>query len=192
MITGALLVAVAVLVAVAAAGLARAQLRRVRAAIDDDARLERAALLRVPAEARLSAVAERARAGSWVCELVDALRGARDDDERVAAANEALGDLARALEAGAGWPGAALRVCVSATLLLAVAAFLFGVPLAALPVCGVGGAGALASAELGRRARRVAERQRGRADDLVAVLLPELAGRHAAPARSGRRRRGGG
>jgi Flp pilus assembly protein TadB len=189
MITGALLVALALLVAAGAVALALAHLRRVRAAIDEDSRLDRAALLRVPAEARFSAVAERARPGSWLGELVDALRAARDDDERVAAANEALGDLARILEAGAAWPGAALRVCVSATLLLAVGAFLLGVPLASLPVCAVGGAGALASAELGRRARRHAERQRTRADDLVAALLPDLAGRHAGPARPSRRRR---
>ncbi|MEJ7728804.1 MAG: hypothetical protein WKG00_06280 [Polyangiaceae bacterium] len=190
MIAGALLAALAVLVALGSAAMARAHLARVGAAFDGHPSLDRSALLRVPLADRAATAASRARPGGWVASLAAELEAARDDDERVVMTNDALGELARALEVGAGWSAAAVRVCLSATLLLAVAAFLLGEPMAALPVCAIGGIGALACAEIGRRARGLATRQRERADALVEVLLPDLAGRgRAAPARPSRRRR---
>ena len=186
MITGALLVAMALLVAAGSVALALSHHRRVAAPFAGE-ELDRAALLRVPMERRLDVAAQRALPGGWTRALVDAVREAPDDAARIAATNEALGDLALQLEAGAGWAPAALRVGISATLLLAVAAFLVGVPYAALPVCAVGGAGALGAADAGRRARALAARQRERADEIVALLLPDLV--RQAGASQGRRRR---
>lgn len=186
MVTGALL-AIALLVAAGSVALALAHHRRVAAPFAGE-ELDRAALLRVPLERRLDVVAGRALPGGWMRVLVDALRDAGDDDAaRVAATNLALGELALQLDGSAAWPGAGLRVGISVTLLLAVAAFLLGVPFVAVPVCGIGGMGALGAVELGRRARAVASRQRERADELVALLVPDLV--RQAGATGGRRRR---
>jgi hypothetical protein len=112
---------------------------------------------------------------------------ASTDETRAAAANEALADLAHQLEATATWPGAAVRLSCFGALLAAVAALLLSRAGVILPVVGIGAAGALIAAELGRRARAAANERRAGADVLVDVALPGTGVR--GPSRGGTFRR---
>ena len=97
-----------------------------------------------------------------------------DDAGRIATVNDALSDIAHRLDARSGWPPAALRISLLSGLFLVVLAFVFGRIDLVLPLVAVGGLSTAVSAEIGRRARRVAKRQREAVDALIDVAVQHL------------------
>ncbi len=180
---GALLVAAAVL-------LARAHLVRVTRATSGRTAELVLALKRLPAHERAAALAERAPDGSPERRLAALIQSTEADsaEARGALVDELLAEIESTLEATASWPAAATRIAAYGGLLLAVITVLlrqasFAAP--ALVVLGLGGAAVCA--DLGRRARELAQAQRKAVDALVDAL--GLRDRLApAPPRPGRRR----
>lgn len=184
-----LLVALAALVALGSAGLSLVHLRRVgRVASADDAALA-TALKRVAPESRIAELSRRAT-GEWEARLARELLATEDASARVALVNDALADVARALEAGAGWPSAAIRIdALGAVLLVAVAVLTHRLD-AVLPIVGVAGAGLVVVVEASRRAKRLASAQRAAVDALIEVVAAPFAGDAPPPPRRRGHRRG--
>jgi hypothetical protein len=123
----------------------------------------------------------------WERALRGEVAAASSGDERAEAIDAALADLDGRLRAARGMGAAALRLAVlgallGATLSVAVGAFELAVGAAIL-----GAGGALSAASLGRRARAVEARARGRADEIAAELA---GGKVGGPRRLDRRHRG--
>jgi hypothetical protein len=196
----ALLVVLSSLLAASCAALAVAQVRRVARATSTDARALAASLRRVPAEVRAAELARRAPPESWEGRLGVELGEAATDAARVAAVNDALADVARELEAGAGWPAAAVRLAAFGGLLLIALGLLAHAGAVAVTLAaGIGAGGAIVAALAGRRAGSLARAEREAVDALVdALALPaarrgpdavEPAGRGARRTRRGGARR---
>jgi hypothetical protein len=171
---GEALVALTALMALGAAVLAWGHVQRVARAASMDLGPISIALRRLPVEARLAELERRTRPATWEHRLAAELKAAAGDAERVAVVNDALAAVDAELSAGAGWPSAGLRIAVFGTLLctaLAVLARRLEV-IAVLVV--VGAIGALATAEAGRRAKRMAAAQRTSIDSLIEAALGSL------------------
>jgi Flp pilus assembly protein TadB len=190
-VTGEVLVAVSVLVTGSAASLAVTHARRVGRATSGRAGKLVGALKKVPATDRADALLRGAEAGTWEHRFAGDLVDARRDELRVQAANEALASLEHALEAGAKWPGAALRIVLFGGWLLVIVAFLLtqNVQIVlAIVVISLLSAGVIFQAA--RRSRELARTQRRDIDALVEVVLGSLA-RETSERPSSRRRRWG-
>jgi hypothetical protein len=155
-------------------------------------------LKRTPPADRPRELVERTREGSLEHDLGADIVAARDGDARVAAVNLWVAEVQHALEHGARWPGAGLRIALLAAALAAFFAYMTEPGQLRLPLgaVAIGGLAALTCAQAGRTAERLAERQRRAADALVAAVLglpPEEHGPPGArgPAGGARRRRGG-
>jgi hypothetical protein len=173
------LIAIALLLSTGCVALAGAHLRRVLRSASPDIRALAISLKRLPLPSRAEELARRARPESWERSLAQSLLEAPDEKSRVAAANDALADMDNTLSAGASWPGAAVRVCARASLLLAIIAFLTqrstsGI-LPILAILAIGGAGTLACISIGRRSVREARERREAIDALIATLLGSAA-----------------
>ncbi|HVY46997.1 MAG TPA: hypothetical protein VHB21_14015 [Minicystis sp.] len=149
-----------------------------------------AGLKRVPMPERPAALRDRAAEGSWERGFAEELVEAQDERWRVAAANDALSELAHTLEARAAWPNAALRIAAFGALLLGVLGFLLDHDLGwALPILAPGGVAAVLCLEAGRRARAAARARRRDVDALVDVVLGPMAREEAEKSEARRRRR---
>jgi len=175
----AVLIAIALVASAACVALAGAHLRRVLRSTSPEVRSLAIALKRLPLPSRAEELARRARPESWEHQFAQAVLEASGDQARIAAANDALADMDNTLSAGASWPGAAVRVCARASLLLAIIAFLTqrstsGI-LPILAILAIGGAGTLACISIGRRSVREARERREAIDALIATLLGSAA-----------------
>jgi hypothetical protein len=168
-VTATLIVA-AVLLAAVSSGLSLSYLRRVMSLGALGARDLARSLGRLPIEQRLGELERRAPEG-WARELARDLVAAPGEAERVAITNDALADVAHRLDEGAGWPAAGLRISAFGALLVAAIALLVQRMELILPVLAIGGAGALASLEIGRRGRSLAARQREGLDALIETVV---------------------
>jgi hypothetical protein len=178
------LMSLGLLLAAAAVALAWSHARRVARATSGEAARLASALKRVPEADRVAELHRRSRPGTWEHQLAADVLEATSDAARVALVNEALYDVERDLEVGAAWPAASVRIALSGGLLLAlVAYFVTGEIKWSVALLGAAGAGAVASFEAGRTARRAAEAQRKAVDALIAVTLRDLV-MDGAPARS--------
>jgi hypothetical protein len=183
-------IAASAVVALAAAALAWAQAMRVVGASTVDVAKLAAQLKRAPLPDRPARLAEIAPDGSWERALAVELVEAPNDAARAVTANDALGDLARDLEAGAGWPSAALRIGGLGCVLVAVVTFLvYRDALAALPTLIPGFVGAAACVEAGRRAKAAAKARRRAVDELIDALMGPAAREQALESNARRRRR---
>jgi hypothetical protein len=174
-VTGAVLLGLAALLALACAALAWTHPRRVLAATGADAAALGQALRRLPVADRLRGLLERTAPGSWEHELAADALAAPDGHARVLAANVALADMEHALRRSAGWPRAGLRIGLLGHALLALSVYLADPvqPRWAAAILAVGGATALACVEARRSGEREAVRQRRAIDALLGVALPD-------------------
>jgi hypothetical protein len=143
-----------------------------------------------PADRRRKAVLAELAPGSWAAELRGELEAAQADDERVAAANAALGAFERRLAPFALWPRTAAWLAVASGLmavLLAVWAGGLGAALPPLPLVAVSLLLCLAAC---RRERTERAAQRGHADEVVRLLVGPLYDAEVALPRRRRRWRG--
>jgi Flp pilus assembly protein TadB len=187
-VSAALLIGLSLVLSAASAALSWRHASRVAGATAGDTRSLAHSLRALPPEARLLELSRRAPAGSWEHRLALALLEAAAPQARVAVANDLLMELERRLDAGAGWPPAAVRLSALGAGLLATLSFLAHAGLATIvAVLAAGALGALASAAAGRAGRAAAARQREGIDALVDATL----GGTVAPGASGRAARRG-
>ena len=187
---GSYLVGLSAVIAVAATALAWVHAIAVMRAGGGDAAATTAALKRVPLEERPAALLERAAEGSWQKTFAREVIEAPNEAWRVAAANDAISDLAHALEARASWPKAAARVAAAAAFLCAVVAFIGERDLGSAVPSLVPGAVALAACfEASRRANDAARTCRKEMDALVEVVMGPVAREQAEKSDLRRRRR---
>jgi hypothetical protein len=149
-----------------------------------------AGLKRVPLEERPAALLERTEPGSWENELARELVEAPDVAWRVAAANDAVSDLAHALALRAGWPRSAARLAGAASFLLAVVAYIVDHGLDHTLGIIIPGAVAIAACvEAGRRATQATQASRKDVDALIEVVMGPIAREQAEKSELRRRRR---
>ncbi len=179
--TGAVFLALAVIVGVGSAALAWSQVRRAAAPTRGNPAALAAALRRLPAETRLRELWRRSERGSWEHALAIEALDTPDEPARVAMVNLALAEVEHALSEGEGWPRTSLRIALLGAALLAFVARLVDRDQTtwSLAILAVGGLAALSCLEARRSAERHAAKQRRAVDDLVAAVF-------------GRRRRGSG
>ncbi len=185
----AVLVAAAVALAGLCAALSWAQVRRVAVVTALDPKDTASSLLRRAEGDRVAELSRRAPAASWEHRLAEELAEASGDAARVAAVNDALADLDLALEQGAGWPSAALRLSAFGGLLLAAVAYLLGRTDLIVAVIGIAAVGAVASADAGRRAKQLARKKREGIDALIAAVVGSEIASDGANARGRSRRK---
>jgi hypothetical protein len=180
------LLAAAILLNLACAALAWAQVRRVERATSGQTGALAASLKRAPIDDRAGELARRASPDSWERRLASQWPAAGDPSSRVALVNEALADVEHALDAGRAWPAAAVRIASFGTVLLAAAALLSSAPRWALAIVATGGVGAIFAGLAGKRAESAARAKRAAVDELIEALV----GRAVVGGRRGGRRRG--
>lgn len=146
---------------------------RVERAASGELRSIAAAIRKAPTEERVRELAKRAPRGGFEQDLAGALLSAEREGEgaRVAAVNEALSDVERALTERQKWPAAAARIAAWGTMLVGVASFLEGARAAIVAIAGIGGASAIACLGASRRAERAARERREAVDALITALL---------------------
>jgi len=181
--------ALAVVVGAGSAALSWFYARRVIGATSGNALALATTLKRVPEHERLAELARRAPPKSWEQQMATEALEAREDDARIAVVNDALSELDHALRLGATWPGAAMRIAVSGTLLLGIVAYISERELGwMLAIFAAGAISAVASLEAQRSARRHVAAQRAAVDALVDAVFGRLSA-PAAPPPGARRRR---
>lgn len=149
-----------------------------------------AQLKRVPLEERAAALLERAPENSWQREFAREVVEAPNEAWRIASANEAVSDLAHALDLRAAWPRAAARVSAVAALLCAIVAFLVDREFGSwLSILIPGAIGLAVCVDAGRRARETARICRLDMDALVLVVMGPIAREQADLSERRRRRR---
>jgi len=168
---GAVLLAVAVLLALGATSLAWRQVRRASATIGGDQL--RLGLKRLPLVERLGELGRRAEPGSWEHQLAVEALAAPDQAAQVAIVNLALADAEHTLSEGAAWPSAGVRIALLGAGLLAAAAYITDADQVRwwLSILAVGCIAALACFEASRSARRHADQRRRGIDELVAITF---------------------
>ncbi len=189
---GPYLAGASVVVALGASVLAWTHAIACRARVDTGGKLATIAaqLKRVPLEERPAALLERTESGSWENGFARDLVEAPDVAWRVAAANDAVSDLAHALELRAGWPRSAARLAGAASFLLAVVAYIVDHGLDhALAILIPGAVAIAACAEAGRRATAATRASRKDVDALVEVVMGPIAREQAEKSELRRRRR---
>jgi hypothetical protein len=189
-VVGPYLVGASVVVALGASVLAWSHAIAVTRAAGGKLATIAAGLKRVPLEARPAALLERTEPGSWEHDLARELVEAPDVAWRVAAANDAVSDLAHALELRAGWPRSAARLAGAASFLLAVVAYIVDQGLDHTLGIIVPGAVAIAACvEAGRRATQATRASRKDVDALIEVVMGPVAREQAEKSELRRRRR---
>lgn len=192
--TGAVFLALAVIVGAGCAALAWSQVRRAAAPTQGNPAALAAALRRLPAETRLRELSSRAERGSWEHQLAVEALDAPDGPARVGVVNLALAEVEHRLGEGAGWPRTGLRLALLAAALLAFIARLVDRDQTtwSLAIAAVGGLAALSCLEARRSAERHAAAQRRAVDDLVVAVFTDGLEAGATPSRRGfgGRRRG--
>ncbi len=184
------LVATAVLLGAASAALSWAHARRVQKATSGNTDALAAALRRVPQDARLRELAEKAPSQSWERRMAHEALDARGPAATVAAVNDALSELDHALLSGATWPAASIRIAAFSAALIAIIAYLWTYEFRwMLVILTVGAASALLSFEAKRIARRAAAAQRAAVDALISVVFGSLVATPGEPLPGPRRRR---
>ena len=181
--TGALLFALALIVAVASVTLASKHGRRALGLKRADLPALATTLERLPDTDRVAALLKNTEPGTWEHELAAEVLAAPDAEARVLSVNLALADVEHTLLGGAAWPPAALRIALLGTLFLAACAFLGdrGRPGWAMGIVGVGAVSALGCVEAGRAGTRRVERQRREIDALVGAAFALPRGRTVPP-----------
>jgi len=111
---------------------------------------------------------------TWLHELAAALGDARDDRQRVAAANELLASAEHVLAATERWPPTAAWLCVATTGMGAIAAARAGGMKLLLPVLLLGLLGTAVCLWAQRARRRSVERQRELLDGVVQAMVGPL------------------
>lgn len=178
----AFVIALALALSTACVALAAAHLRRVRRSTSPDLRALAASLKRVAPPSRAEELARRTPPESWEHRLAQSLFEAQTPNARVAAANDALAEIALTLSAGASWPGTAHRICVRGTLLIGLIVFLAQRSAENIvPLLAIGGVGGFACLAIGRLARREAKERREAIDALVAALVAPVVAPAPAP-----------
>jgi hypothetical protein len=170
------------------------RLRRVLGALSFDPNLLAKGLGHRASPERLRRLAElvRAEGVSWEAEFFEDLVSAAGEKERIAVANEHLGDLAGRLGWGARIPIVTTRISILGPLCIAFFSLAITAAVAwkgFLPLLLWGGAGFLGSTWVGRAAERAAKDRREGMDKLVAQVLTAAkglapAGQTADPPRS--------
>jgi hypothetical protein len=149
-----------------------------------------AQLKRVPLAERPKALLERAPEGSWQKTFASEIVEAPTEAWKVAAANDAISDLAHALDLRAGWPRAAARVAAAAAFLGAIVAYIVDRELDhTLAICVPGAIAIVLCVEAGRRAKDAAKACRKDMDALVEVVMGDVAREQAEKSELRRRRR---
>lgn len=185
---GVLLVLIAALFAGGCVALASAQLMAIARWTPTDLEISCRSLRQLPAADRAAALAERA--SGWVRELGVRLGEARTPGMRVAATNEVLGEVARALDARAEWPSAAVRMAASSGLLVVSVALLVDAGAVVLILCvSLFGVAAVFASFAARRARVESRARKRTIDELVELCVPssDLAERRPSSKRARRR-----
>ena len=161
-------------------------------ALRDIARWPSPAARELPSRLRRLSVDDRvAKAEAWVepssweARLVHELAASTSDVERADAASEAVGDLASLYASRSRWAPTALRIQLGVALLSAALLFARGARLEAALALTAGIMGGIVSHLLGDRAADRERAQRSLADEIVLLLVPDLAaGRRRARSRS--------
>jgi hypothetical protein len=174
-VTGAVFLALAVIVGVGSAVLAWSQVCRATTPTKGDPAALAVALRRVPAGTRLRELQRRAERGSWEHELAVEALDTPDEPARVAVVNLALAEVEHRLSEGADWPRTSLRIALLGAALLAFIARIVDRDQSrwSLAILAVGGLAALSCLEARRSAERHAAKQRRAVDDLVAAVFSD-------------------
>jgi hypothetical protein len=166
-------VAITLVIGAACVALAWGHVVRVEGAASGELRSIAAAIRKAPAEDRVRELAKRAPRGGFEEQLAGALLSAEGEGERarVAAVNEALSEVERALSERQKWPAAAARIAAWGSMLVGVASFLEGARAPIVAIAGIGGASVIACLGASRRAERAARDRREAVDALITALL---------------------
>jgi hypothetical protein len=166
---------VAIAISLGAIALSLVRLRRVASALQFEPREFGKDLARGASSERLLRARDFAatRGPSWEAEFFDDLARAQSERERVALANEHLGDLDARLRWGARIPETAARVSVAASFCAAFFRLAAGRLdwISVLPFFVSAGIGFVGASWVGRAADRAAQRIRHEMDALVAHTL---------------------
>ena len=157
--------------------MASRHLRDVRRTIGRNARDLVRQIERSPQEARLEKLTARAEAGTFEAKLAASLTEVTDPLARVAAANEALGELAFVLDSRARWSPTAGRLALWGTFLLTLLAVFERALFQAYGVMACGVIAVFAAHVMKKRTQKIEREGREVADALVRTMLPGAAQR---------------